>query len=471
MAPTPAFRVSKNSATDKKMTTIKHDAFVSSFESFSEPFTSKTGTEDVSMEIDHASESQITNTIVPPTIRGGSLFLEFLHLDARNSIYDALVNSDHEVIINPTSKYQGPTSALSSTCRQTNNELKQWATGRTDLTFNPTFGLLNLPLSTFRISWSTIRSYRDTKFLEKYQRYYTPEAAEMHLPQLELWQRAMSISKSCTEVDINDQVSKNPSLQTIGTAPKLQRSFRSRQGTRLLSFNNHYNHCKHDAKDFIVLDPKKFKGEEESPDYLKLSYFGNPYVWSKDWKNHEVEQEYAFRHPDEGGVWAKGSEAAGWAPILNEWGWEKTFGYEQSAKFIHHEQGDGTVKKILSYKWTKVENLKEKSWKDVGEMITVRLRGGQGMDVDSDSYDSDMELDQHAKDEDEDEDMMIEDECEEEMAFDNVVVLGSNEKMDIDINEEDENMEDPRQPTTVVTLSEATARRAVNRSISLLDED
>jgi hypothetical protein len=169
------------------------------------------------------------------------------------------------------------------------------------------------------------------------------------------------------------------------------------------------------------------------------------------------------------GILRKG--ACGRRGILNEWGWGKTFGYEQSAKIIHHEQGDGTVKKILSYKWTKVENLKEKSWKDVGEMITVRLRGGQGMDVDSDSYDSDMELDQHARDENEDEDMTSEDECEEEMDLDNVVVHGSNERMDIDINEEDGNMEDSQQPTTVVTLSEATARRAVNRSISLLDED
>lgn len=192
------------------------------------------------MGLDHASETQITNTIriknldiatikkdliarcdellpdliLQPTIRGGSLFLELLHTDVRYSIYDALVNSGHEVIINPTSKYRGPISALSSACRQTNNELKQWVTGRKDLTFNPTFGLLNLPLTTFRISWSRIDNY--TKSLEKFQRCYTPEAAKMHLPQLELWQRAMSISKSCTEVDVNDQVSKNPSLQAIG---------------------------------------------------------------------------------------------------------------------------------------------------------------------------------------------------------------------------------------------------------------
>lgn len=67
--------------------------------------------------------------------------------------------------------------------------------------------------------------------------------------------------------------------------------------------------------------------------------------------------------------------------------------------------------------------------------------------------------------------MGSEDEYEEEMDSDNVVVLGPNERMDTDVNEEDVNMEDPQQPTTVVNLSEATARRAVNRSIPMPDED
>jgi hypothetical protein len=109
-----------------------------------------------------------------------------------------------------------------------------------------------------------------------------------------------------------------------------------------------------------------------------------------------------------------------------------------------------------------------KRLRDLKEKMStrVRLRGGQGMDVDSD-----MELDQDAEDEDEDEDMSSEDEFEDEMNSENVAVLGSNERMNIDIKEDDVDMEDSQQPTTVVTLSEATARRAVNRSISLLDED
>lgn len=435
MAPTPAFRISKNSATGKKMTTTKHEALVSSFESLSEPFTSKTGTKSKTMELDHASETQITNTIrtkyldlapikknliaccdelLPElihqsTTRGSSLFLELLHSDVRHSIYDALVNSDHEVIINPTNTDRGPISALSSTCHQINNELKQWATGRKDLTFNPTFGLINLSLTTFRISWSRIENY--TKSFEKFQRCYTPEAAKKHLPQLELWQRAMSISKSCTEVDVNDQVSKNPSLQTIGPVPKLKGSFAMRQGTRVLWLNNHDSKSNHDVKDFIVLDPKKFKGEEEAPQHNKLFYFGNPYVWSSDWKHHVVKQEFAFRHPKEGGVVATGLEAAGWEPIRRKWGWDETFGYERSVSIIQVEQGDGTTRKRILFKWTKVgqevggwrdttdrrhseresilkrrrdgseilENLKEKM------STRARLRGGQGMDIDSDT--------------------------------------------------------------------------------------
>lgn len=120
-----------------------------------------------------------------------------------------------------------------------------------------------------------------------------------------------------------------------------------------------------------------------------------------------------------------------------------------------------------------LKSLGEKRLTDLEEKMStrVRLRGRQGMDIDSDTYGSGMELDQHAEDEDEDEDMGSEDEGEDEMDSGNVVVLGSNEIMNIDINEEDVNTEDPQQPTTVVTLSEATARRAVNRSIPMPDED
>ncbi len=176
----------------------------------------------------------------------------------------------------------------------------------------------------------------------------------MHLPQLELWQRAMIISKNCTQVDVNDQVSKNPSLQRVGPAPKLRGSSEMRHGTRALWLNNHDNNTSFDARDFIVLDPKIFKGEEEAPEYNKLGYFGNPYVWSNDWNNHEVKQKYAFRHPKEGGVWAKGLEAAGWEPVQRRWGWEKTFGYERSGRIVQVEQGDGTARARISYKWTKV---------------------------------------------------------------------------------------------------------------------
>jgi hypothetical protein len=73
-----------------------------------------------------------------------------------------------------------------------------------------------------------------------------------------------------------------------------------RQGPRALWLNNHDNNTSFDAKYFIVLDPKTFKEEEEAPEYNELSYFDIPYVRSKDWKNHEVKQEYAFRHPKEG---------------------------------------------------------------------------------------------------------------------------------------------------------------------------
>jgi len=61
------------------------------------------------------------------------------------------------------------------------------------------------------------------------------------------------------------------------------------------------------------------KGIDVSVAFSDL-YYRTPYVWSKDWNRHEVEQEYCFAHPgDEQGKWARGLEAYGSEAICKGW--------------------------------------------------------------------------------------------------------------------------------------------------------
>jgi hypothetical protein len=70
------------------------------------------------------------------------------------------------------------------------------------------------------------------------------------------------------------------------------------------------------VEEFIVLNPKKYLCESQVPERYKRKTFFMPYLWSSDWKNHEVEQKFCFRYPERGeGEWVKGIAASGWEPI------------------------------------------------------------------------------------------------------------------------------------------------------------
>jgi hypothetical protein len=246
----------------------------------------------------------------------GSLFLKFLHTDIRYLIYNNLVDAEHTVIISPTSKNHSPISALSQSCAEIRNEVKQWTQKRTDLTLNIQFSQPasdNIQaLLVRRRAWSHPQTRQIPKMLLPQRRKNLPS-------HLELWQRAMAIANSCEALYINHQIRCNKKLENFGPRKLTDRLLAHiAHNKRVLELNNHEptsgrpDKLDVEATEFVVLDPKELKkGIDVSVAFSDL-YYRTPYVWSKDWNRHEVEQEYCFAHPgDEQGKWARGQEACG----------------------------------------------------------------------------------------------------------------------------------------------------------------
>jgi hypothetical protein len=431
----------------------------------------------------------------------GSLFLKFLHTDIRYLIYDNLVDAEHTVIISPTSKSHSPISALSQSCAEIRNEVKQWTQKRADLTPNPTFGFLNLPLTTFKLSWFD----KELSPIRKYQRCYSPNAAKIFLPHLELWQRAMTIANSCEALYINHQIRYNKKLENFGpkklTDPLLARIAYIAHNHRVLELNNHEltsgrpDKFDVEAKDFVVLDPKKFKRDIDASQAFSDLYYRTPYVWSKDWSRHEVEQEYCFVHPgDEQGKWARGLEACGSEAIRKGWPrWSCPYAF----RFCLH---------LLT-------PVDESSAFDDDEEEDVQLRSGDGemMEIDDEDYAMDLgsgieEDNGPGMDREEDEDVEMDHQeiqtrkrtrSQLDMGYravkDGEGPLRKKTKQEGDVMDIEGEMapfatpqqQQPaiqQQPTTqqqpaiqqqpnFVSVMEASAKRVINRSISSMDED
>ncbi|KAN0106058.1 hypothetical protein V8E51_008934 [Hyaloscypha variabilis] len=305
------------------------------------------------------------------TFRSGAFFLEILNSDIRYQIYDHFADTELEVIINKTKKYHSPLSALKATCTKTRAEINKWTATRKSLTLthNPTFGLLNLPLTTFRFSWHHRLEIQGTKLCTEYQRCYSPAAAKQFLPDLELWQRAMIFAKSHRAGDINYEVRNNEKLENVGPARDPNR--RDAHSIRMLMLNNHDNYnspskFEISAKDFVVLDPKRYECDEDVPHIYKCFYFRSPYVWSKDCRNHDMEQEYCFVHPGtQQNKWVRGQEACGSDAIRNGWTWNRTFNPAPNRPLINAADDVITHEDV------------DDDWH--GE---VHLRGGAMMDLD-----------------------------------------------------------------------------------------
>ncbi|KAE9370811.1 hypothetical protein N431DRAFT_510141 [Stipitochalara longipes BDJ] len=531
MAAMSSLNVSNNSATDKNSTKIQ--ARVSRIESVLRPSTSKTGTENIhrAVETDATNSSktmgtttmdnnntkfplseehlnfvskrldsaphqlelstglsllQLTNPAIKikatveqpsrgyeqaleliaafkynrnesPCSRAGALFLEILNTDIRVLIYDYFVDTELEIIINPAKKYHSPLSALKATCKTTRDEINAWATRRKSLllTPNPTFGLLNLPLTTFKFSWSEIDCRR--KKVNKYQRCYSPGAAKRFLSWLEIWQRAMTLANSCDAADINHEIRFNEKLKYSDQVNDLYRQ--DIYSLQMLTLDDHDKYsfpAKFNlrAQDFTVLDPNKIKCDKDVQ-----TYFRSPYVWSKDWDNHEVEQEYCFTYPEVGqGKWVRGIEACGSEALRNGCSWYHAF------------------RDLLPWMNFEAEGVAFLS----DDEEDIHLRGGDGdmMEVDDEDYnmglgsepdedDNDLDMDHE-----EDEDMDREGDAEDTQPEDD-------DKKENEDQMETESTSPPTQQQPqqqqrqkiTVTLHEATARRAVNRSVSLIDED
>jgi hypothetical protein len=271
----------------------------------------------------------------------------------------------------------------------------------------------------------------------------------------------MSIAKRCDQVYINDQIRSNEKLENIGPKKIANPVFAHRaHDNRVLELHNHeptYGHPDKsdvEAKDFFVLDPKDFKGDIDVPadlsDLYRTTHFRTPYVWSKDWYRHEVEQEYCFKHPrDEQSKWVRGTQACGSASIRKGWSWFHPF---RSPLPWSTSVDDGAAL-------------------DDDEEEDVHSRGGEEemMEIDDEDYAMDLASDfqednglDMSRGEDEDEDMDL---------------GGDGEDGDFDMDREDDSEDEmdtestAQQPTITVAGTEASSRRVVNHSVSLMDED
>jgi hypothetical protein len=119
---------------------------------------------------------------------------------------------------------------------------------------------------------------------------------------LELWQRAVTIANSCEALHINHQIRYNKKLENFGPRKLTDRLLAHiayiAHNKRVLELNNHEptsgrpDKFDVEATEFAVLDPKKFKKGIDVSVAFRNFYYRTPYVWSKDWNRHEIEQEY-----------------------------------------------------------------------------------------------------------------------------------------------------------------------------------
>lgn len=385
------------------------------------------------------------------TGRTGSVFFDKLNNDIRFMVYDLLVDTQHDVIISPKSKNRGPLTALLSTNRKVNEDVNQWLKHRNapeykgdTLTHNPTFGIINPKFTLFKFAFSH-RVGGIVGETVKFQRCYNSDAAQTFIKHLELWQRAMTLANSIDLKKINEKICYSDHLYGVGPNP---RGSALRHTRRILEPDNHSV----STKDFIVVDPNDFSSDVEVDALLKDVYPFQPYVWSKDYDNHEVEQSYSFYHPNGPDVkWVKGLEACGTEAILanSPLSWCRAFGYFESPhlynEYVLKKPFQCLHKELMEYFQRKERKEEEQQNEE------LHMRCEDLMDIDNEDSDN-----------------------EDVMDLDDAIVTGSNEGIDIDLADGDVNMnaeEEPEKPTTTttttVTLSESRARRAINRSISM----
>lgn len=124
---------------------------------------------------------------------------------------------------------------------------------------------------------------------------------------LVLWQKAMNLTESCEPhrwAEAYGSTSIQPLVCHIERGPKrgLFPAYR-----HLWLSNGKVD----GVKDFVVLDPKMYAGDEKVEFLGLITYWQSPYVWSKNWEEHERIQVYSFVHPNRGGEWAFGEAARG----------------------------------------------------------------------------------------------------------------------------------------------------------------
>lgn len=107
-------------------------------------------------------------------------------------IFDAIIDTETTLIIQPNKKHHSIIGPLSQSCHKLRNEIKAWSTKRKDLIRSPTFGLFNPSTTTFSMVFVSY-NFNEHKGRKgsRVWRIYSPFAAQEHLSVLELWQQAM----------------------------------------------------------------------------------------------------------------------------------------------------------------------------------------------------------------------------------------------------------------------------------------
>jgi len=85
-----------------------------------------------------------------------SLFLTRVPLEIQFKALDELLYSHHIILMSPNGKRRGVLKPLAQACKAIRADIRKWLEGmkETHIVRNPTFGVFNDEVTTFKMSWT-----------------------------------------------------------------------------------------------------------------------------------------------------------------------------------------------------------------------------------------------------------------------------------------------------------------------------
>jgi hypothetical protein len=118
-----------------------------------------------------------------------------LPLETKFTIFDALIEQDHTIIIQPKSSHRGILEPLAQTCTETRKNLQAWIVGK-PFHRNPVFGVINFGVTDLVANWVNIAD-------QKLESWWAPEDLPHYIRKLEFWQRVMDLAGTNKKRDIH----------------------------------------------------------------------------------------------------------------------------------------------------------------------------------------------------------------------------------------------------------------------------